>query len=237
MFNLTNIDDSWKAIITKALDNVAVDYLQELQQHTWLPGPDSLFNAFSLPLANTKYILFGESPYPRAASANGYAFWDGAVDSLWADKGLSTAVNRATSLRNFIKMLLLTRGDLTADDLSQGAIAALSKTNYVANIGGLFNNLLQHGFLLLNVSLVLSDNSVRSDARAWRGFMASLLEQLGKIKPDLQLILFGKVAADVLQLPTENFQILQAEHPYNISFIHNQTVQAFFAKLDLLKRG
>ena len=45
--------------------------------------------------------------------ANGYAFWDAAVNELWSDNGLSKAVNRATSLRNFIKMLLVTEGALS----------------------------------------------------------------------------------------------------------------------------
>ena len=43
-----------------------------------------------------RYVLFGESPYPRAQSANGYAFWDAAANSLWAEEGgLHQLLNRA----------------------------------------------------------------------------------------------------------------------------------------------
>lgn len=96
------------------------DYLAELAaDKDWLPGPAAVFNAFSSPLESTRYVLFGESPYPRRESANGCAFWDAAVHNLWADTGLSKEVNRATSLRNLMKMMLVAEGKLRPDDTAQ----------------------------------------------------------------------------------------------------------------------
>ena len=107
LFNLKHIHPQWHQILNKALQQVEPDYLRQLQSSlNWLPGIENLFAAFSQPLSSTRYILLGESPYPRKQSANGYAFWDGAVGSLWSPTGLSKEVNRATSLRNLIKMLL-----------------------------------------------------------------------------------------------------------------------------------
>ena len=97
------------------------------------------------PLSSVRTILFGESPYPREGSANGYAFWDAAVENLWSDSGLSKAVNRATSLRNFIKMLLLARGDLN-HDFSQPAIAQLDKSTFHRTADEFFTGLLNKGF-------------------------------------------------------------------------------------------
>ena len=102
-----------------------------------------IFNAFTQPLDNTRYILYGESPYPREASANGFAFWDAAVGEVWFAQGLSKSVNRATSLRNFFKMLL------TAEPVP-------APQQRIQTLAQLFNNFHQQGFLLLNFNLSLS---------------------------------------------------------------------------------
>ncbi len=222
----------WRNILETALQTVDSDYLQQLPHaEHYLPKYKSLFAAFSLPLENMRYILLGESPYPRVKSANGFAFWDAAVASLWRSTGLSKEVNRATSLRNLIKMLLYARGDLS-DDFSQEAIACLNKSAYIQTGSQLFNAFIQHGFLLLNATLVYSEGNIPWHARQWRPFMHSLLNQLAEFNPGLQLILFGRIAALVPE--ARLFPSLVAEHPYNISFITNPAVVAFFKPLDLL---
>lgn len=224
----------WHEILIKALQRVDKAYLQQLEENKdWLPGITKLFAAFSLPLNETRYILLGESPYPRPQSANGYAFWDDAVQTLWSLSGLSKEVNRATSLRNWLKMLLIARGALH-EDYSQTAIAALDKSQYWQTGKEFFNSLLRKGFLLLNASLVYSENKVRFHARHWQPFMHSILAQLEEIKPALQLILFGRIAKEIPEV--KFFSCLIAEHPYNLSFITNPQVLAFFKPLDLLYR-
>jgi uracil-DNA glycosylase len=224
----------WHAIIELALKRMDQNYLLELAHESdWLPGITKLLAAFSLPLSETRYLLLGESPYPRALSANGYAFWDNAVGSLWSETGLSKAVNRATSLRNIMKMLLLARGDLGLD-LSQTAITQLDKSKYIQTGEELFNTLINKGFLLLNATLVYSDGKVRFHARHWQPFMHSLFSQLLEKKPAIQLILLGKIANEVPN--AQLFPCLIAEHPYNLSFITNTNVLDFFKPLDLLNR-
>lgn len=227
---------SWHTILDDALSVMPIDYLSYLEkdQH-WLPGIDKLFNAFSLPLEHTRYILFGESPYPRQQSANGYAFWDAAVDELWSETGLSKAVNRATSLRNLIKTLLVCDGKLQLDDTSQQAIANIDKNEYVSSIKQLFHNFIDHGFLLLNASLVLQPNgSVKHDSQMWQMFIAALLKRLQN--RNITLLLWGKIAKLLDNLAeVEQFSCQLAEHPYNLSFIRNLSVQKFFMPLHLLK--
>ncbi|KTD21107.1 uracil-DNA glycosylase [Legionella londiniensis] len=224
----------WQNMLDNAMDQMDQSYIQELlDSDDWLPGKDSLFAAFSLPLTDTRYILMGESPYPREKSANGYAFWDNAVGSLWSKKGLSKEVNRATSLRNWIKMLLYARGDLT-DDFSQDAIAKLDKSRYVQTADELFESFLKTGFLLLNATLAYSKGKVNYHARKWRPFIHDLLNQLAESKPSLKLILLGRIAQKLPE--SELFPSLEAEHPYNVSFITNKKVVSFFKPLDLLSR-
>lgn len=224
----------WHGMLSSALNAMDANYLANLEKNShWLPGIQYIFAAFSLPVSATHYILLGESPYPRKQSANGYAFWDNAVSDIWSVKGLSKTVNRATSLRNLLKMLLLARGDLTTD-FSQEAIAGLDKSNYIQTAAELFGSFMAHGFLLLNASLVYTEGEVPYHARQWRPFIHCLLKELGDYKPSLKLVLFGKIAE---QIPATNLRpALVVEHPYNISFITNPKVIAFFKPLDLLAR-
>ena len=97
----------WRPLLKLAASEMDADYIQQIDSNVdWLPKIPQLFAAFSQPLSKTRYILLGESPYPRFTSANGYAFWDNAIDYIWSPTGLSKQVNRATSLRNLVKMFL-----------------------------------------------------------------------------------------------------------------------------------
>lgn len=225
----------WHPLLSRCFEDINLDYIKQLTANDgWLPGKSKLFAAFNLPLSSTQYILFGESPYPRAESANGYAFWDNAVKSIWSSTGLSKEVNRATSLRNMIKMLLLARGDLSTD-LSQRAIAALDKSVYKNTLEAFFRGLMSQGVLLLNASLIYREDQVLFHARQWRPFIHRLLSQLADNFPSIQLIMLGRIAE---QIPKTGLQTaLIAEHPYNISFITNPEVIAFFKPMDLLANG
>jgi uracil-DNA glycosylase len=234
-FPLSKVHTSWRPIVKQALAAVKEDYLHYLLVNDeWLPGTDKIFNAFSLPKNKTRYILFGESPYPRETSANGYAFWDAAVKELWSPTGLSSTVNRATSLRNLIKMLLLARNDLQLANISQNAIAKLDKSIYVPTVDALFNNFLQKGFLLLNASLVFhTAELVKKCAKMWFNFIDSLLQQLQP--SDIQLVLLGNIAKLIGKLKSAQvYSQFTAEHPYNLSFIANPQIQHFFRSFDLL---
>lgn len=231
---IKEIHPEWQEMVKAALEVMDSEYLASLKNcEEWFPGRQQVFAAFNQPLSSTHYILLGESPYPRKESANGYAFWDNAVQSLWSESGLSKEVNRATSLRNFIKMLLFARGDLTTD-FSQEAIAKLDKSNYLQTAEQLFRAFMNKGFLLLNACLVYSDGNVTYHARQWRPFIHRLLNLLAEQDPSLKLVLFGKIAEQIP--PTKLSSGLLAEHPYNISFITNPKVVSFFKPLDLLAR-
>lgn len=226
---------SWHSLLKKALATLPPNYLKTLDQTPWLPGRSKLLKAFSLPLPELKYILFGESPYPRPQSANGYAFWDQAVSRIWSETGLDKTLNRATSLRNFIKMLLVAEGYLAAGRTTPADIQALDHRQFIQTLPELFQGLLSQGFLLLNTSLVLSPRPKTKEAAIWQPFMKSLLADLAISHPHLQLLLFGKISEKLLTLPTlAAFQSLVAEHPYNLSFIQNPEILRFFAPLHLL---
>ena len=106
---------SWRPIIAaglNAIDAAFPDYLASVADDHFLPNGGRVFAAFTQPINAVHYVLVGEGPYPRPDSATGVCFMDGAVGKLWCDSGLSKPVNRATSLRNFMKMLLVAGGQL-----------------------------------------------------------------------------------------------------------------------------
>ncbi len=240
---LKNVHPSWYPCLHAALAQMDNAYLEELTQTAnWLPGPEKIFNAFSLPVSDVNYLLLGESPYPRSASANGFAFWDAAVHELWSPQGLSKQVNRATSLRNFIKMLLVAEGRVLPPHFNQEDLARVDKNALLQTGEALFLKLLKQGFLLLNASLVLhpqadKNSQVRKDAEVWRPFLKQVIDFLLTERPQVEFLLFGKIAAIIGPLlPATKVNKLCAEHPYNLSFITNPEVLAFFRPLHLLRK-
>jgi len=233
---LENIDPSWEEVLTYAFSAFDKAYLDYLENDTsFFPNRENFLNAFkTLPLNRTKYILFGQDPYPREESAIGYAFIDGKVKSLFVPGGLSKEVNRATSLRNFMKMLLLCEGELK-DDFSKDALSKVDTSKYIQSVHELRENFEKNGVLLLNMALVFSSKEEsKKHIKAWRGFVKNFLEALQKY--DIELILFGKIAEDVEKFDeAKSFKKHFLPHPYNISFITDTKAHTLFAGMHLLR--
>ncbi|KAF1046465.1 MAG: Uracil-DNA glycosylase [Herbaspirillum frisingense] len=245
-------DPSWHNALRAGLDAIAKAdpaYLGVLAQDHYLPTEGRLFAAFKQPMDKVRYVLVGEGPYPRAASATGVCFMDGAVGSLWSDKGLSKQVNRATSLRNFMKMLLVADGALQAGNTSGDALAGISTQaqadaqGTIQTLADLQDNLTAHGFLLLNASLVFREHvAPAKDGKAWKPFFETVLRAMadhaqarGAALPTL--ILWGKIAEQLHSLPlVERFPREVAEHPYNLSFIEHSGMQKLFGEMKLLRK-
>ena len=229
---------SWREILARAHAALDPSYRGFLKTDSgYFPNQENYLNAFkTLPKERVRYILFGQDPYPRKESAGGYAFIDENVQTLFSDKGLSKEVNRATSLRNFIKMALAARGDLSLDDTSQDAIAALDKTPFINSISALRENFEKNGVLLLNTALIFTEKKHSNQhVKAWRPFIASLLNDLESDAP--KLILFGNHAKELKKaLPLENFATIEMEHPYNHTFITNENVLNLFRPMNLLEK-
>lgn len=224
-------------------------YLEGLAKDAWLPSQGRIFAAFAQPLQDVRYVLIGEGPYPRDDSATGFCFMDGAVDALWSEAGLSKRVNRATSLRNFMKMLLVGDGELHLASTTGVAMAdvgtrALTETNgFIQTRAELQENLLRNGFLLLNAAMVFrSAVAPVKDARKWQPFLETVLaamrdDAVGRGTALPVLVLWGKIAELLVELPVvRDFPSAIAEHPYNLSFIGNADMHALFAPMRLLRK-
>ncbi|MCE3604550.1 uracil-DNA glycosylase [Massilia sp. P8910] len=241
---VSRADPSWQPILRQGLEAVMRAeplYLPTLAADTYLPTEQRLFAAFALPLDQVRYVLVGEGPYPRAESATGVCFMDGAVGKLWCESGLSKPVNKATSLRNFMKMLLVADGQLQAGDTGGAALApvaaAAAGNGSIQTLAELQHNLTRHGFLLLNASLVFRSHVAPViDARAWLPFLQTVMAALAAREQAPTLVLWGKIAEQLQKLPeTKSFPQLSSEHPYNLSFIQHAGMQALFGPMHLLR--
>ena len=229
---------SWQLLLDKAYASLSEEYRTFLETSTaYFPNKENYLNAFkTLKKEDVKYILFGQDPYPRVESAGGYAFIDTNVKALFSANGLSKEVNKATSLRNFIKMSLLARGDLSEQDNSQEAIAKVNKSNMIDSIDALRKNFEKNGVLLLNTALIFTDKKSSSKhVKAWRSFMEVLL--YGLESRNIKLILFGTHAKALKKhLPLERFESIELEHPYNHTFITNPRALNLFGEMRLLEK-
>jgi uracil-DNA glycosylase len=244
LISRSNVHPEWKPILIDALQSVDTSYLEELNHsEQWLPGLDKLFGAFQRDRSSLGYILVGESPYPRRGSANGVAFYDAAVDSLWSDSGLSKAINRATSMRNIIKTALLAEGLVEPDPagkISQSSIAGIDKSELIQTMGQLFTTLQSRGFLMLNATPVLHpDRKPVLEAKYWQGFLKRLLELVAEsMAHPVTLILWGKIAETIEAFDlSPEYRKLKCEHPYNISFIHNPEMQTLFRQIAVMQNS
>ena len=237
-------DPSWRPILEQGLRAMAAanpGYLPALAVDAYLPTENRLFAAFAQPLDKVRYVLVGEGPYPRAESATGVCFMDGAVGELWSETGLSKPVNRATSLRNFMKMLLVASNQLQAHDTGGAAMAPIAQAarsdGSIQTLAQLQDNLTRHGFLLLNASLVFRSHVPPAvDARAWLPFLQTVLAALAAQAHPPTLVLWGKIAEQLKKLPeTAGLPQIAAEHPYNLSFIQHQGMQELFGPMQLLR--
>ncbi|CAN5882014.1 uracil-DNA glycosylase [soil metagenome] len=252
---LHSVHASWLPAVTaglKAMQVASPAYLDTLLEGQFFPLKGRMFAAFELPIDQIRYVLIGEGPYPREESATGVCFMDGAVKELWsAEKkgGLSKSVNRATSLRNFIKMLLVAEGLLDVNNTNAEAMNAISlraraqDTDLIQSLPELQLNLLSHGFLLLNASPVFrKEVAPLQDAKAWQPFLQVIFsalsahQKLDAQKP-VTLLLWGKIAELLKHIPAvHDFPAICAEHPYNLSFIANKKMLSFFYQFHLLRK-
>jgi len=242
-------DESWRPVLITGLNAMDPLYLAALAEDHYLPNGGRVFNAFRQPLGAVRYVLVGEGPYPRPDSATGVCFMDGAVSSLWSEKGLSKPVNRATSLRNFMKMLLVADGQLSVEQTTGEALAAVAhrarlSPDVIQTMGEMQDNLAAEGFLLLNATLVYRPHIPPvKEARAWLSFLETMLLALANhaeahASAVPTLVLWGKIAVQLEALPgIGRFPKKIAEHPYNLSFIGNAVMQELFAPLHLLRKA
>ena len=242
MLERSRVHAEWRPLLCEALAAVDPGYLRDLlQDRSWLPGADNLLAAFRRDRAGLRYILVGESPYPRRESANGIAFYDAAVGDLWSESGLSKAVNRATSLRNIVKAALAAESLVETDAdgrITQQAISRIDKRGLVQSLEGLFHNLEDRGFLLLNATPVLHPaRKPALEARFWRAFLDCLLRGIKReARQPVTLILWGRIAGLIESLPASaGYDKLVCEHPYNISFIDNPAMLRLLANLRILQ--
>ena len=232
------VDPVWQSILIPALETLEEHYREFVMAgEGYIPASDRLLAAFStLKPEQVRYVLFGQDPYPRPESAIGYAFIDGRVERIFSPTGLDSRINRATSLRNFVKMALVADGRLDAGDTSQQTIAELDKHDLIDSMDALRHNFERSGVLLLNTALLFTaKEDSKKHIKAWQGFVETLLQGMAVYTPTL--ILFGTHAKAIEKIPATDGMIkIALEHPYNHTFVTNQDAHELFGPMALFKK-
>ncbi len=148
-----------------------------------------------------------------------------------------------------MKMLLVAEGELaiektTGDAMAHVALKAHAPDSpFIQTLPELQENLSEHGFLLLNAALVFRpDVRPLNEARAWQPFLQTVLTALAQHAEKIdqapaKLVLWGKVAELINALSAaKRFPQAVSEHPYNLSFIANSSMQQLFGAMHLLRR-
>lgn len=240
---LSEADTSWhKIIIESLIKNLDDEYITSLTGCDFFPSFRKIFSPFKTPFESVKFILFGESPYPRVGSATGYSFIDGEVKDIWSDKGLSKKVNRATSLRNIIKTAMVAEG-LVSEELNKEDIINLDKTNLSKTMEDIKDSFISNGFLLLNASPILREDRskkvIRNDFYRWSGFYRDILKELDSRECNwtTSIVLWGGIAKDIESIyKPKKIEFIKMEHPYNISFISNPAAISLFSDISILSK-
>lgn len=221
---------NWQEILLKAFGELDSEYVKKTQKTLYFPK-NFLAPFNTLDKNSTKYILFGQDPYPREESATGYSFIDGGVKSLWSEKGLSKEVNRATSLRNFMKMLLYAENH----PIEKEKIAEINRSEFIDSITDLRDNFEKNGVMLLNiVPIFTTKEDTKRHLKEWIKFTKKFLLELElDNNNNIELILFGELAKTIKKFNL-SFKTHSFEHPYNISFIKNPEVIKLFKQMRLL---
>ncbi|MFT7555090.1 MAG: uracil-DNA glycosylase [Planctomycetota bacterium] len=242
LIDASDVHPDWHNILYESLNEMDLDYLESLHTDAnWLPGTANLLASFRRSLSGVRFLLIGESPYPRPQSANGIAFYDAAVSELFSEQGLSKAVNRATSMRNLIKTMLIAEGFIDKDEdgkIPQSTIAQLNKHDLIQTMPALFDKLERRGFLILNATPVLhAKRKPALDANYWLPFLQRFLALLAEqSSARVTLLLWGKIAAEIEKITPESaYHRIVCEHPYNVSFIDNPQMLDLFAELKLMQ--
>lgn len=159
-------------------------------------------------------VLYGEDPYPRAASANGVAFWDAEITN-WQDK------TNGNGLKNILKALLVARGlaDYSTPIAQCRQIAAANNFPPPAQ---LFERWLGQGILLINTAMTFSAPADKNKHFAfWQPFHRALIAALNQRGESPFYVLWGRKAwrweTDIGKTLDDASKIIKQGHP---TFIH-----------------
>ena len=227
---LRNVHCSWIELLSNALESVDSDFLDSLESSpNWLPGIDKCFAAFSVPRCDVKVVWLGESPYPRAESANGLSFCDDRIQNLFQNgRGLSSQMG--TSLRNILKAWFVATERLTIDNTNQRDICHMCRSGLIVEMSELFNRGQTHGWLWLNATLSFwpepseAQPSLGLQICKWLPLVETVLRDVSR--RGARVVLLGKFAEEFAYMVNNP---LIAPHPAirNRSFVRNAGMRSF----------
>jgi uracil-DNA glycosylase len=188
---LAPVHESWRACLVdqrNALDDIA-EFLNTQQSagRDFLPAPDLVLRALSIPLPEVRVLILGQDPYPTPGHAVGLAF------SVAPDVSPVPP-----SLRNIFTEL---SADLAVARPESGDLIPWS----------------DQGVLLLNRVLTVAPGEPGSHrGRGWESITMAIVHELVRVSPGFVAVLWGKPAAQV-SAELAGTPLLRSAHPSPLS--------------------
>lgn len=188
---LAPVHESWRACLAdhgEALVKIA-GFLnsQRAAVRDFLPAPDQVMRALSVPLPEVRVLILGQDPYPTPGHAVGLAF------------SVAPHVSPVpASLRNIFTEL--------SDDIAVPIPDSGDLTPWT-----------DQGVLLLNRVLTVTPGAAGSHrGRGWEGITLAVVRELVRVSPGFVSVLWGNSAAQVSS-ELGDAPVLRSSHPSPLS--------------------
>lgn len=172
-------------------------YIPSKENGLFPVSEDMVFRALNLVGSprNVRIIIIGQDPYPRAESAVGISFLDGAVESFQSPR-------LAPSVKHILQAILVSRKLMSPQD-SVDTMRAVLKDNIDGTQTEWFTSLAtQCGVLWLNRSLTFGGKDPKTlqvHLTFWKPVIETILEEVvqARVGSGLIVLLWGAKAADL----------------------------------------
>lgn len=173
------------------------DYIPTKKNGLFPVDEDMVFRALNLVGSprNVRIIIVGQDPYPRAESAVGISFLDGAVESFQSPR-------LAPSMKHILQAILVSRKLMNPQD-NVDKMRAVLKENISETQTEWFTSLAtQCGVLWLNRSLTFGGKdpkTLQMHLTFWKPVIETILEEVvqARVGSGLIVLLWGAKAADL----------------------------------------
>ena len=218
--------ESWKEFFDKQDAKIAIAEIEaKLDGVAFYPMPGEVLRFASTNLADARYVLMGQDPYPSKdkggmrPQATGRSFEVADLNR----EGWNCKI-RQSSIRNILKAVYFaqTGNKATIEEIrkliADGSFMIAPPIEW-------FDSLERQGVIFLNATLTVPPNNPGAHQELWGRFRRLLVQYIAARNPGIEWVLWGKPVADtVLPLLPIWANVSSCCHPRCNEFIEGSTI-------------
>ena len=211
------IHSSWEDFFTKDIINDLKRIETKISNHNYTPTAPNVLRFLKVDLAECKYVILGQDPYPQFNIATGRAFEVAGITN-WEDTS-----NNASS-RNILKLLHKNQTNSSSvQSIKKVRNDIKNKKFKILPPDLFFKNWENQGVLLLNTALTCEVNKSNSHSNYWACFVQEIIDYIALNSTNITWLLWGKNAQSFGANINENKK-LQCDHPQ----LNNSKPESFY---------